>query len=186
MTRKCVICQQEFDENTVSHMPDRPPAERWTCGVLCQKRLTKRIEQNQAPRLVRDEAPEADDDAPSEAEKARAVLRPPPVRSTPSAPHPGGMEFARAARHLIAAADEVSEPEDRGVLLSLADGFLGRALEAFPVEGDEEADPSPELVARVASVSRPGTTHEVTRTGGKLSCSCPSFAHRGTCKHVRR
>lgn len=190
--RNCVICKKAFDEQKADHVLGRDPKELWTCSKVCQAVLDKRAGAAEELRATaREEEPEVEEDGPSEADKGRAALAG-LVAPEPPATGGGSLEYARAARHMISAGEELSSPEDRAVVFTLAHGFLGRAIGDVPDLAEEEAEGSEEA-APEAGTSRPvgrargsgGTEHVVSRDGaGALSCTCPGFKFRKTCRHV--
>lgn len=191
--RNCVICKAAFEEEAVAHLPDRKALERWTCGMVCQKRLEKRAAQRDeaAAELHTAIAEEAREPAVTEAERAREALGLEEVpEALPSSDATDPMEYALAAKHMVDAAAALSRPEDRYVVLELARGFVSRSVEllegAAPAD-DEQLEDEPEnvVVARAASTTKPGTSYTVSRQpNGSLVCDCAGFRHRQTCRHV--
>lgn len=143
--RQCVICKSSFDEREVTHLPDRPHADRWTCSTVCQKRLElRRKVKADDHAAARAEARDDLVDDASEAEVARAALARMDEFEDPVGDEDEGDDLAelvpgdstpaecmRAGGALATAAAGLSGPEDAAVVLGLAIGFMARARMAL-------------------------------------------------------
>ena len=155
MMARCVSCNQEFDQEKVEHLPELAANKRWTCSLVCEKRLELRGRERSAQleELKRRAKDEESFDGPSEAEKARAALaglgRVGSVGSAPPEDDSEEMtsdssidERLGAVSTLAGLAATMSGAQDRYVLAGIASGFLNSCMQeletGIPDDGGRE------------------------------------------------